>query len=243
MATLSRGTIAEHRRSLKVAIQAAASATALLARGRGRGLQRTAGREVKLIADARLDRHIVSVLSRESDWPILSEESGWTIPAATGGYRWIVDPLDGSFNYMRGVPFCAVSIGLWDGVTPVLGIIHDSVHNEVFTGIVGVGAWLNGRKISTSRVRQSSGGILATGFPVSTDLSAANIHSFVEGVQRFQKVRSGCLDRRRCHSPMSPAGASTCIANEILRSGMSRQEWRWCARPAAPSASNLAERR
>ena len=67
---------------------------------------------------------------------------------------WIVDPLDGSLNYSRGIPLCCVSIGLWDGNRPVLGVIYDFHRDEFYSGIAGEGAWCNKREIKASSVNR-----------------------------------------------------------------------------------------
>ncbi|MBM3451436.1 MAG: hypothetical protein FJX78_10775, partial [Armatimonadetes bacterium] len=61
--------------------------------------------------------------------------------------------------------------------------------NEVFSGIVGQGAWLNGRPMSTSGVRRTRDDVLCTDFPVSTDFSAGALGAFVDGVRAFKKIR------------------------------------------------------
>jgi myo-inositol-1(or 4)-monophosphatase len=180
--------LSERRRWLEVAVAAAVDAQSLLTRTGSRRQTAAIGREIKIAADARLDRRLVALLSRSSDWPIVSEESVRSAPSGSG-YRWIIDPLDGTVNFMRGVPFSAISIALWKGSTPVLGVIRDVVRGEMFTGIVGAGAWLNGRRMRPSVVTQSSAAVLCTGFPVSTNMSTASIRRVIVGAQRFNKVR------------------------------------------------------
>jgi len=156
----------------------------------GRKVLRSDVRDVKLVADAVLDRAIVRLLRRESRFAILSEESGTTdLPSSLVGYRWIVDPLDGSLNHSRQIPFSAISVGLWHGETPVLGAIHDPVRREVFSGIVGVGAWLNGQSITTSTVRRRGQAVICTGFPIATDFRTDALSDFVRRIRTFKKVR------------------------------------------------------
>ena len=76
-----------------------------------------------------------------------------------------MDPLDGSYNYLRGLPECCVSIGLWRDGAAVLGVVYDFTRGEMFTGIAGTGAWLNGRRISVSRTAKLSSAALCTGSP------------------------------------------------------------------------------
>jgi len=189
---LSPGAVRQRQDWLAAATGAAASASRLLSAlpARGRTVHHVADRDVKIEADARLDQRVIAYLSRRSAWPILTEESGEVATSATAGrYQWIIDPLDGSVNHARGLPFSAVSIALWRGESPVLGVVHDLNRREVFTGIVGVGAWLNGQSIRTSRVRRVDQAILCSGLPIATNFSRASLGAFVRDAQRFQKVR------------------------------------------------------
>ncbi len=81
-------------------------------------------------------------------------------------YRWIVDPLDGTTNFVHGVPAFGVSIALAHRQDIVVGIIHDPSQRETFTAIKGRGAWVNGRRIHVSRTRTIAKSLLSTGFSV-----------------------------------------------------------------------------
>jgi fructose-1,6-bisphosphatase/inositol monophosphatase family enzyme len=149
-----------------------------------------AGRDVKLLADHEAEEIIITSLQSTSFIPILSEERG---AVATRNeetdLRWIVDPLDGSFNYLRGIPMCCVSVGLWKNDVPILGVIYDFTRGELFSGIIGQGAWLNDRPIRVSATSEARKALLCSGFPVSTDFSSPALHTFVEQVQQYRKVR------------------------------------------------------
>lgn len=147
-------------------------------------------REVKLQADARMHRLIADRLRAASSFLVVSEEEGRlseSLPA--GGYAWIVDPLDGSLNFARGLPWSCISLGLWWGMTPVLGVIQDVNRPEQFQGIVGTGAWLNGKPIRVREVRDKSLAVLCTGFPVRRDYSTPALRGFIADVQAYQKIR------------------------------------------------------
>ena len=79
--------------------------------------------------------------------------------------RWIVDPLDGTTNFLHGLPHWAVSIGLEHKGEIVAGVIFDPVKDEMFTAEKGAGAWLNDRRIRVSARREMAGMIFATGLP------------------------------------------------------------------------------
>lgn len=146
------------------------------------------GREVKIDADRRAEALILTALSRGSDFPIISEETGWA-RAMQGGDRfaWAVDPLDGSVNYLRGYPHCAVSIALLEQGRPVLGVVDCFVMRERFTGAAGEGAWLNGAPMRVSKIDAPAKGILQTGVP--SRASDQSMQAFEERLKTWQKVR------------------------------------------------------
>lgn len=147
-------------------------------------------RDVKVLADAKLESIILERLSENSQFAILSEEAGYlATDEQKEDYFWIVDPLDGSVNFSRGIPFNCVSIALWKGMDPLLGVIYDFHHKEMFSGLVGDGAWLNNSPIMTSEVAEKKHAILCTGFPVRTDFSNKSLNDFVLKIKEYKKVR------------------------------------------------------
>ncbi len=147
------------------------------------------GKDIKLMADAASEKLITELLLKASPYNILSEESGLIKNDTKQDYRWIVDPLDGSLNYSRNIDLYAVSIGLWKGNEPVLGVVYDFLHDKLFTGIVGQQATCNKKIIKVSNINEKKQGILATGFPVYTSFDKTSLDSFVTNIQDFKKVR------------------------------------------------------
>ncbi|OQW59952.1 MAG: hypothetical protein A4S17_11045 [Proteobacteria bacterium HN_bin10] len=146
------------------------------------------GREVKIGADKRAEELILAALSYDNDYPIISEEAGWTRARERGDrFVWAVDPLDGSVNYLRGYPHCAVSIALLDQGKPILGVVDCFLMQECFSGIVGHGAWLNGGDIRVSAIDSPARGILQTGVP--SRASDASMRAFEQRLRTWQKVR------------------------------------------------------
>ena len=148
-----------------------------------------AGRDVKLRADREAESSILGILTSESAFPILTEETGLHGSIQTGGPIWIVDPLDGTVNYSRGLPIFCVSIGLWLDDQPLLGVVYDVLHEGMFSGVVGVGAWRNERSIHVSKIASPTSAIIATGFPVNRDFEAQSLKRFMTFLQEFKKVR------------------------------------------------------
>jgi len=149
-------------------------------------------KDIKIRADKESEALIIKELSNSSDFSILSEEAGFLNSSntpATQDFRWIIDPLDGSINYARGMPLGSVSIALWSQEEPVLGVVYDFYRDELFKGLVGEGTYLNNNAIKTSNVSEKSKGIICTGFPVSMDYDDNSLKQFIDYVKSFKKVR------------------------------------------------------
>ncbi|SHH34119.1 myo-inositol-1(or 4)-monophosphatase [Marivita hallyeonensis] len=94
----------------------------------------------------------------------LGEESGERLSQADG-LRWIVDPLDGTTNFLKGLPHWAVSIALYRGDDPLCAVIHDPIKAETFSAERGCGAYLNGQPIHVAPSAPLPTMLLATGVP------------------------------------------------------------------------------
>lgn len=150
----------------RLAERAAREAGTLLARwvGQPRTVQ-TKRSAIDLVTevDRAAERLIRAKLHRAYPaFDFLGEEGGERRTGAA--FRWIVDPLDGTNNFVHGFPFFGVSIGLELRGTMVVGVIYDPMRRELFTAVKGHGATLNGRRIRVSTVGQLSRALLSTGF-------------------------------------------------------------------------------
>ena len=110
-------------------------------------------KDIKLYADKNSEKIIIDYLKARHDIPILTEESGELGDIGEGLY-WVVDPIDGTYNFFKGLDLCCVSIALWKGSDPVLGVIYEFKNDRLYYGIVGEGAWCNGKSISTSEIAE-----------------------------------------------------------------------------------------
>jgi len=110
-------------------------------------------------AEARI---IETLLKAYPDHSILAEESG---AQGDSEYQWIIDPLDGTTNFLHGFPHFAVSIALSVKGKLQQGVIYDPLKQELFTASRGDGATLNNRRIRVSKQPNSDGALLGTGFP------------------------------------------------------------------------------
>lgn len=189
MMAYSKGGI---KKLLEIAVDAALQSGGILARSGSklRAVEVDLKRDVKIRADKESEKIIIKLLNKRSDLPILTEESGLLSKGCSvNGLRWIVDPLDGSINYSRGLPISCVSIGLWDNAEPLAGVIYDFNRSELFTGIAGVGSWLNGRKITASKVSAKEKAIMLTGFPGKANYSRKVLSRLVSDIRSYKKVR------------------------------------------------------
>lgn len=147
--------------------------------------------DVKLRADVETEQMIRQKLRDHSHFPILGEEAGGDSSLVEQDKLfWIIDPLDGTYNYLRRLPLCCVSIGLYRGSQPVLGAIYDFYREELFSALAKKSPLLfNRRPCQPQPVHQIQKAVLATGLPSEGDYSDDYLSSFVRQMQRFKKVR------------------------------------------------------
>lgn len=174
---------------LSMAVGAAARAAALLRSGYcdDAGVISAAGKDIKTRADQAAQEAILASLA-PSGIAVLAEE-GDRHDVDLDGPLWLVDPLDGTLNFTRGFAMAAVSVALWEGGRPLLGVVHDIFHGEVYSGEVGKGAWLDGRPMRVSGVDDRAAAVLATGFPSGRSYRTESLLDFVRSVQEYKKVR------------------------------------------------------
>ncbi len=197
----------ESAEALAVAREAAADAVrvlrARLADADAGGAERKQARDFVTIADEAAEAVIVERLERAfPDHAIVAEESGGRDRASP--WRWLVDPLDGTTNFVHAFPVFAVSIALFRGETPVLGLVVDVVRGEWFTARTGQGAWVDegdprdGRRIQVSSVDDPERRLVATGFPFRwpelTDLYLGAFRDVFEQVGDMRRAGAAALD-------------------------------------------------
>jgi myo-inositol-1(or 4)-monophosphatase len=156
---------------LNIAVKAARRAGSILVRNADRIERLTVeskGRNDFVTEVDRLaEREIIDILRRAyPDHAILAEESG---SDAGNDYCWIVDPLDGTTNFIHGYPQYAVSIALQYKGRLEQAVVFDPMRNDLFTATRGQGAHLNDRRIRVSQTHDFKRALLATGFPFKSD--------------------------------------------------------------------------
>lgn len=163
------------REALEVASQAAEEAGSLLLKhmyGQLKLGQKEGRANLVTDVDVMAEKAVIGVLQSEfPDFNILSEES--PAVARDSQFTWVIDPLDGTNNYVHGVPFICVSVGLAFGPEAILGVIYDPVRKELFAARKGHGASLNGSPISVAQRRATKEAFLGVDLGYDADKGRA----------------------------------------------------------------------
>jgi myo-inositol-1(or 4)-monophosphatase len=146
--------------------------------------------------DSLAEKEIIKEFRRATpDYAILGEESG---PIGNSRFTWVIDPLDGTSNYLHGIPHFCVSIALVENGEPVHGVIFDPLRNELFTTSRGSGATLNDRKIRVADRKDLNGAMLITGFPprerARTSAHLKCIDTLLTEAEDIRRTGSAALD-------------------------------------------------
>ena len=146
------------------------------------------GRDIKLEADLFLSKELSFRLKQSTGIDCLSEEDAKDRDLPESKPIWVIDPLDGSMNFSRGIPLYCISVALWQKNEPLVGIIYDLERRQAFTAFHGE-AWMNDKAIHVGSICRLDRAILATGFPLLTELSQDSVTCFLDFARQFKKVR------------------------------------------------------
>jgi myo-inositol-1(or 4)-monophosphatase len=181
---------------MEAAVEAARRAAGVLSRMGGLSGDDIAAKQASdyvTAADRASEAEIVRIIrERFPDHAIFAEEE--MKDRDRGGYRWLVDPLDGTTNYIHGYPVYCISIALALDGEVLLGVVLDPVKDELFTAQRGGGAFLNGRPIGVSAPRKESDRLVLTGFPFRIK------HMADPYLRLFREIFLKVGDLRRCGS-------------------------------------------
>ncbi|WP_456430745.1 inositol monophosphatase family protein [Thermosulfuriphilus sp.] len=154
--------------------------------------------EIDLVteADLRSEEIIVKGLKGHLPHiPILAEEK---VKEEPGEEYLLVDPLDGTTNFAHGFPWFAVSLAFMRAGSPEIGVIYHPMMDELFWAQRGQGAYLNGRRIKVSRIKELSGALLATGFPYDVhqrpEVVIGAFSAFIIKAQGIRRAGAAALD-------------------------------------------------
>lgn len=190
-----------HDELLATAVAAAHAGAEVITRyfrGADLEVRRKAENDFVTRADRESEAAILAVIrQRFPDHRILAEE-GSGAGEGHGDYEWLIDPLDGTTNFLQGLPVYCVSIACRRGDELVAGAIEDPEGHNLFTAVRGGGAFWNGRPIQTSRRDGLDGAFLATGYPfraLSTlDIYLAIFRDVFRHAQAIRRCGSAALD-------------------------------------------------
>lgn len=179
---------------LAAAAEAARSAGELL-RGRPRTVDHKGIIDLVTEIDLASEARIREVMARRTpDIPVMGEELG----GVTDGVRWVVDPLDGTTNFVHDYPAYTVSIGLCDGPEPILGAIYDPIRDRLFLAARGGGTTCNGAPVHVSETRRLIDALGVSGFPYAVREESPFYLGFVDKVLRscqgFRRSGSAAFD-------------------------------------------------
>ena len=148
--------------------------------------------------DKAAEQAIIGVIhSAYPDHSILAEESGDT-PGARAEYRWVIDPLDGTTNYIHGFPQYCVSVALEHRGVPTHGVVYDPGKNELFTASRGRGAFLDDRRMRVSKCTRLQDALVGTGFPYKEasrlDLYMRQLRAMMTSSAGVRRAGAAALD-------------------------------------------------
>jgi myo-inositol-1(or 4)-monophosphatase len=154
-----------------------------------------------LVTDADLaiqDRLAAEIARAFPDDAIIGEEAGLSAGPRHAIYRWVLDPVDGTNNFARGLPGFSVSIGVLRHGQPFAGAVYDPITRWLFSACAGRGAWLNDRPLRTSSTPLSAASLIAVRTPFED-----GIPSFVEDwLRRHRLRRFGSTALQLCYAAM-----------------------------------------
>lgn len=126
----------------------------------------------------------------------LTEEQ--TVENSSGEYQWIIDPIDGTTNFVHGVPAYAISLALRKNEEIIFGIVHEINLNEQFYAVKGKGAFLNETKIQVTDTKALENALIATGFPYDEfdreDAYWKSLRSFTHKTRGIRRLGSAAVD-------------------------------------------------
>ena len=146
--------------------------------------------DVKLQADVESEKLIRGLLGEATDYPIIGEEGGGDASLTErSDLYWVVDPLDGTFNYLRSIPQNCVSIGLMRGMQPVLGVIYDFNQDELFAAIVGGRFTIDGMDHRPEWATDVEQAVISIGLPFNSRNSQEQLGEYLGRIRGFKKIR------------------------------------------------------
>ena len=148
--------------------------------------------------DKAAEAEIIEIIQKSySDHTIISEERG-ALEGKDSDIQWVIDPLDGTTNFVKGLPHFSVSIAIRVKNRTEVGVVYDPIRNELFTAVRGEGAKLNEVRLRVDSQNELNGAILATGFPFKQPnlmpTQFAIMNNLIDEAADFRRTGSAALD-------------------------------------------------
>lgn len=185
--------------TLQDLIQLAKQAGEILRTGFGQVHQVTNKSTIDLVTeiDRQSEEYLVSQIHQKFPGHTIIGEEGGTYSGDQTDQLWYLDPLDGTANYVHGIPIFSVSIAFANQGQITLAVVYDPMADECYSAQRGQGAWLNGMPIHCGQIDRLINAMLATGFPYDVHQTKTNLNHFCNFVLTAQAVRrlgSAALD-------------------------------------------------
>jgi myo-inositol-1(or 4)-monophosphatase len=186
---------------LALAVPIAADGAALAREARTTAITqvRTKSTETDVVtaADHAVERLVLEALhrARPAD-AVLTEEAG-AVAGGDSDVRWILDPIDGTVNYLYGVPYYALSLAAEVNGVVVAGVVHNVATGDVYTATQGGGAWRDGRRLAGSAETELGQALVATGFAYRSDRrkhQSAVLAGLLGAIRDIRRLGAGALD-------------------------------------------------
>jgi myo-inositol-1(or 4)-monophosphatase len=186
---------------LNIAVRAARRAGSIINRAAldGSGLEVRSKRMNDFVTkvDHAAEEAIIEIVRKAyPDHAVLAEESGES--AGRAEYQWIIDPLDGTTNFIHGFPQYCVSIAIRHRDALAHGVIYDPTKNELFTASKGRGAFLNDRRIRVSKCLRLTDALVGTGFPFREmeriEVYSKQLKAIMQGTAGIRRAGAAALD-------------------------------------------------
>jgi myo-inositol-1(or 4)-monophosphatase len=128
------------------------------------------------------------------DHLIIGEELGAPKNIPEGKMVWIIDPIDGTSNYIHGIPFCCISIALWDGQGPVVGVVYNPISNNLFHATRDGGAYCNNKRIYVSKAISVANSYSAVSWGRGWEMGKKIMPFFIKNMRKVRTFGSVALE-------------------------------------------------
>lgn len=185
---------------LKMAIELAHTGGERAFAGRLAGLKnvetKTTSTDMVTEFDKATEKYIVGeIRSRRPNDSIIGEEGGNFV--GDSGYKWCIDPIDGTTNFLYALPSWSVSIGVSDDKGPLVGVVYIPALKETFTAIRGNGAFLNEKQINCNDISEVSKALVCTGFsysPAHRTTQSRRVAQFIHKIRDIRRLGAASID-------------------------------------------------